>query len=211
MMMSRNTKVVGIMAVFLILGLFVWRYQNSAKIQNISSFEECAAAGYPVMESYPEQCRTPDGRTFTRNVTTQAGWQEQTVDEIGLTLSYPSDLTFRKEIGDNAGNIRTVAFYIEKGDQNNPEYQLYALYLADKEGSAQDLEKAKTGMDPASIKEASIDGYKGIEGIANPTDPKKHYTTVVLKDEKLFSVSTWPPTAENKMLTDKIIETFNFQ
>ncbi len=145
------------------------------------------------------------------NSTIQNNWQEQTVDEIGLTLSYPSDLTFRKEIGDNAGNIRTVAFYIEKGDKNNPEYQLYALYLADKEGSVQDLEKTKIGMDPASIKEASIDGYSGIEGIANASDPKKHYVTVVLKDGRLFSVSTYPPQPENKELTDKIIETFNFQ
>ncbi|HEX2178708.1 MAG TPA: hypothetical protein VHL54_04195 [Actinomycetota bacterium] len=32
----------------------------------INNFEECAAAGNPVMESYPEQCRTPDGRLFVR-------------------------------------------------------------------------------------------------------------------------------------------------
>lgn len=145
------------------------------------------------------------------NSLVQTGWQEQTVDEIGLTLSYPNDLTYRKEIGDNAGNIRTVAFYIEKGDPNNPEYQLYALYLADKEGSARDLELAKTGMDPASIKETSIDGYSGIEGIANANDPKRHYTTVILKDGRLFSVSTWPPVPENKELTDNIVKTFNFQ
>lgn len=145
------------------------------------------------------------------NPSPQDSWKQQTIGEIGLTLKMPPDTTFRKEIGDNAGNIRTVAFYIEKGDKNNPEYQLYALYLADKEGSAQDLEKTKTGMDPASIKEASIDGYSGIEGIANPNDPKKHYTTVILKDGRLFSVSTYPPQPENKELTDKIIETFNFQ
>lgn len=30
----------------------------------IIDFEGCAAAGYPVLESYPRQCRTPDGRTF---------------------------------------------------------------------------------------------------------------------------------------------------
>lgn len=30
----------------------------------INSFEDCAAAGYPVMESFPRQCRLPDGRTF---------------------------------------------------------------------------------------------------------------------------------------------------
>jgi len=136
-------------------------------------------------------------------------WEQQTIEEIGLTLKMPPDTTFRKEIGDNDGNIRTVAFYIEKGDENNPEYQLYALYLADKEGSTQDLEKAKTGM--SSIKEASIDGYSGIEGTANTNDPKKHYLTVVLKDGRLFSVSTYPPQPENKELTDKIIQTFNFR
>ena len=32
--------------------------------QNIRTFEECEDAGYPIMESYPRQCRTPDGRTF---------------------------------------------------------------------------------------------------------------------------------------------------
>lgn len=32
----------------------------------IRNFEDCAAAGYPVAESYPEQCRTPDGRLFVR-------------------------------------------------------------------------------------------------------------------------------------------------
>lgn len=28
------------------------------------SYDECAAAGYPILESYPTQCRTPDGQTF---------------------------------------------------------------------------------------------------------------------------------------------------
>lgn len=34
----------------------------------ITSFEDCAAAGYPIMESYPERCQTPDGVTFVREV-----------------------------------------------------------------------------------------------------------------------------------------------
>lgn len=37
---------------------------NSTPQPTVTSFEECAAAGYPIMESYPEQCRTPDGQTF---------------------------------------------------------------------------------------------------------------------------------------------------
>jgi len=35
---------------------------------NINSFEECASAGYPVLESYPRQCKAPDGRSFTEDI-----------------------------------------------------------------------------------------------------------------------------------------------
>jgi Tfp pilus assembly protein PilX len=31
----------------------------------ISNFEECAAAGNPIMETYPEQCMA-DGKTYTK-------------------------------------------------------------------------------------------------------------------------------------------------
>jgi hypothetical protein len=34
----------------------------------INGFDECAGAGYPVMESYPRQCRTPEGRTFVEDL-----------------------------------------------------------------------------------------------------------------------------------------------
>lgn len=37
----------------------------------ITNFEECAAAGNPIMESYPEQCRTADGRLFVNDVPDQ--------------------------------------------------------------------------------------------------------------------------------------------
>ncbi|VVC03196.1 Uncharacterised protein [Candidatus Bilamarchaeum dharawalense] len=35
---------------------------------NITNFDECAAAGYPILESYPPQCRTPDNRTFVQKI-----------------------------------------------------------------------------------------------------------------------------------------------
>lgn len=34
----------------------------------VANFEECAAAGNPVMESYPRQCRTEDGRIFVEEI-----------------------------------------------------------------------------------------------------------------------------------------------
>jgi hypothetical protein len=37
-------------------------------VPSVTNFTECAAAGYPIMESYPRQCRTSDGRTFVEEV-----------------------------------------------------------------------------------------------------------------------------------------------
>lgn len=47
---------------------FAWKYWQLTKVQQITNFDQCAAAGYPVMESFPEQCATPDGRSFTRDL-----------------------------------------------------------------------------------------------------------------------------------------------
>jgi hypothetical protein len=57
------------LALGLMIGYF-FGYDNGAKevFAEITSFEECAAAGFPIMESYPEQCRTPDGKHFVREV-----------------------------------------------------------------------------------------------------------------------------------------------
>lgn len=209
MMIKKNTKIIAVFVVLLIAGIFVWKYQKTSKVQSISTFEECAQAGYPIMESYPEQCRTPDGRNFTKHVSVQSDTQQETIDEIGLSFQHPKDLVFRKEIADNAGSIRTAGFFLTKGSENNPEYQMYGLYEQYKDATEQDLERVKTEMDPASIKETTIDGYKGIEGLI--LGPKTRYITIVLKGNKLFSVSTLPPTSANKAITDQILPTLNFK
>lgn len=38
-----------------------------ALVKTISSYQECADAGFPIQESYPERCLTSDGRTFINN------------------------------------------------------------------------------------------------------------------------------------------------
>ena len=138
---------------------------------------------------------------------------KQTFNEAGLflTLEIPPDTTFRKEIADDAGRIRFASFYVEKGSSDNPTYQLYALYQPLEAVASKDLDKIKTGMDPKSINEVTIDGIDGIEGLVNISGPKAHYTTAIIKDGKLFTVSTYPPTAENKALTDQILATFRFE
>ena len=63
----KTTTLLGIAVVlFVIAALLVSLSANTERqrIASITNFDECAAAGYPIMESYPERCATPDGRTF---------------------------------------------------------------------------------------------------------------------------------------------------
>lgn len=69
-------------AAVLLLGLFLMIGANQATAptpgddlpdpdpmpEPVSSFQECVDAGYPVMESYPRQCRTPDGELFIEDI-----------------------------------------------------------------------------------------------------------------------------------------------
>lgn len=50
-------------------GLAWWRVNFSPAV-TVDSYEACAAAGYPILETYPAQCRAPDGRTFVQPTTT---------------------------------------------------------------------------------------------------------------------------------------------
>lgn len=73
-------KTVGLLAlaaVLVVVGMIVYGLapKMSASIPQpiITNFQECVAAGNPVMESYPEQCRTADGRLFVNDDGAAAG------------------------------------------------------------------------------------------------------------------------------------------
>lgn len=63
--------------IFLLIGLILivsvlyYAWQNFGVKTEITSFEECAEAGYPVMESYPRQCNA-DGMNFVEDI----DWRE---------------------------------------------------------------------------------------------------------------------------------------
>ncbi len=68
---------IGVLAI--IAGFFLYRSHTTMPPtlappqKSITSFDECAAAGYPIMESSPEQCRTPQGQTFVNEHAQVAG------------------------------------------------------------------------------------------------------------------------------------------
>ena len=53
---------------FLVTQDTVEEIKDSDDLVVIASFEECAAAGNPVLGSYPRQCRTVDGQHFVEDI-----------------------------------------------------------------------------------------------------------------------------------------------
>ena len=47
---------------------FYTQRDTLAPSKEVTSFVECADAGYPIMESYPRQCRDSKGNTFTEDI-----------------------------------------------------------------------------------------------------------------------------------------------
>lgn len=100
--------VVSIVAILAALALVMWGFRElSGGNENgedrelindgfgIASFEECEAAGYPVMESYPRQCRTPDGTVFIEGGGVEPGDQGYNGEEGLLqTPAGPLFLTY---------------------------------------------------------------------------------------------------------------------
>lgn len=59
-----------VIVIFLIMLVFTASCKQAVKKQDITSFEECVKAGYPVGESYPRQCFVPgpNGKTFVEEL-----------------------------------------------------------------------------------------------------------------------------------------------
>lgn len=66
--MIRQIITVFILVIILLLIFIFVPKGNTPVVSNIQSFEDCVTAGNPVMESYPRQCRTEDGKSFTENI-----------------------------------------------------------------------------------------------------------------------------------------------
>jgi hypothetical protein len=70
-MNRKSLIIIAIVVIIILIALFlifdIGRKQPESYL-SIINFEECAQAGYPILESYPPQCKTPDGRTFTQAV-----------------------------------------------------------------------------------------------------------------------------------------------
>ncbi|MEX1112420.1 MAG: GerMN domain-containing protein [Candidatus Andersenbacteria bacterium] len=82
--MQTQSLVITIVIIVALVGA-IW-YSRTPQTPSISNFEACVEAGHPVMESYPRQCRTPDGTTFTEDI----GNENDKIDLIRIDTPRPN-------------------------------------------------------------------------------------------------------------------------
>jgi hypothetical protein len=127
--MKKLITVVILILVILGAGFLVWKYEaNKKALAAISSFQECVAKGFPVLESYPRQCKTPDGRTFTEDI----GNALEKQDLIKVTEPLPnaviqSPLTIRGEA--RGFWFFEASFPVQLLDGNGNEVSLSPSYI----------------------------------------------------------------------------------
>lgn len=61
--------IIGGIIIVILIGILIFAESPKKKLSQIFDFVSCAKAGYPVMQTYPQICKTPDGRTFTQVLT----------------------------------------------------------------------------------------------------------------------------------------------
>ncbi len=77
--------------------------------ETILSFQDCELAGYPIMESYPRQCKTPDGLTFAEEIPENATYVNATEDNIKFELPYPGAVVGKEFIA--TGEARGMWYF----------------------------------------------------------------------------------------------------
>ena len=88
--MNKWVLIVGTFIVVVILGVFVRSQRTtstSPSQSEITNFEECAATGNPIMESYPPRC-SASGQTFTQDIGNELDYS----DLIQITNPRPNQV-----------------------------------------------------------------------------------------------------------------------
>lgn len=123
-----------LLVILIVIGALIWFMNRPIEVGNtnqpvmtVLSFEDCVAAGYPVMESSPRQCRTPDGRTYAEELS-----PAQVAAKIRYTNATANNITVESpQPGAVTGKEFTVV-----GKARGPWYSeaTFPIQVLDKDG-----------------------------------------------------------------------------
>ena len=126
-----------IVVVVIVIGAVFFLFSEKGAVKDIQSFEDCAANGFPVQESYPRRCITPDGRSFVEPVEILPPKHDliSVAEPIaGATIASPVTIkgrargywffeaSFPVELQDAAGNVLARGIAQADGDWMTEEF-----------------------------------------------------------------------------------------
>ena len=81
-----NKTLILLVILMLVLGSILFFTQEAGQ-QHVTNFEDCVAAGNPVMESYPRQCRHGEV-TYTETITSSVGQVCRASTDCAVPMEY---------------------------------------------------------------------------------------------------------------------------
>lgn len=142
-MNTRDILFAGVGLVFILAALsFGSRYlRGPVSPETVLSFNDCLRAGYPVRESHPRQCTTPDGRTYAEEIPEKIIYDNASPDDVVVELPFPGAVTakdfsvigeargtwffeasFPVEVRDEDGKLLTTAIAQAEGEWMTEDY-----------------------------------------------------------------------------------------
>jgi len=118
--MNRNA-IITFASLAIFLGMWYGFFFNNKTPQiTVLSFEDCVKAGYPVIESDPRQCKTPDGRTYAEEIMPPITYNNTSKEYIEVDLPFPGAVTGKefKVIGRARGFYFEASFPVEVLDKD---------------------------------------------------------------------------------------------
>jgi len=133
-----------ILLILIIFGLTAYiivKYTTNQNTKQITNFAECMQAGYPVMESFPRQCRTPEGQLFVEEIDVEiddgkdenSNDTEQTIDnsqednqseDTSNNTNAQQNNNSNNNQQSNENNVKTVKVYFGHDEKSfsDPNY-----------------------------------------------------------------------------------------
>ncbi|GEM_PF-2476571 len=238
-MKKLNLKWVVILLLLLGVGLIAIiggkYYLDQKKLNSITDFESCAQAGYPVMESYPGRCITPDGRSFTQILSKEeqkkllppsdltADWKTYTHTEYDYSIKYPTgwnayslkDYPYPDDpgIGDlNTLVVTTLSKFPEfsVGDGTGDAYIGFQISKLDQDFEEYASRLKNDSKNNVEVKESNVNGNKAYKVTQADGDIGWLISNNAGVDH--ISISVLSNSAESKdiAIIEQIISTFTF-
>lgn len=181
-------------------GIWYWGNQQQS---DIDTFEECAKAkDSKILETYPEQCVTSDGQTFTnlnQKVDSTETWKTYINTQYGFKFKYPSD----EVIEDRNGYIRAQNYSSDDDSPGLKKGEYYLEHTISNYDCVEGLENMETKNVNGHDVIFGFGPYGGDMGGDRKTLCAKNYKNINIQ----ISVTFHP---DSLVLADQILSTFKF-